>query len=188
MPARIGFGVLLAGEEGVVESFKIVEKAPAAGRRQRPEDFFDAGLVAGRNFAPEGAAFRGEEEDGLAAVAGMFLAFDECVADHAVEDDGDAGFADEEEIDEVGLVHPALAIGEEVEDVELGAGEAEGQEVGFAAAFEEVLHEEEGDEEIVGFGLALHGVIFTLNCMMSNHIWRIFGARPGRSPARERRI
>ena len=128
-----------------MEGLQIVEEGLAAGSGQSTKDLGDSGVVSGRNFAPEGAAFGGEIKDDLAAVPGMFLAADKAVADHAVEDDGDARFADEKLVDEGGLVH--FAVREEIEDVELSAGEA----------FEKALHEEEGDEEIVGFGLAFHG-------------------------------
>jgi len=100
----------------------------------------------------------------------MLVALDEAVADHAVEHNGNARLANEEEFDEGRLVHPPVAIGEEIEDVELGAGQAIRLKEGVAAAFEQTLDEEEGDEEIVGFGLAFHGVTITLNGTMSNYI------------------
>jgi len=151
-----------------VEDFEVGEEGAAAGGGELTEDGLHAGFVAGGDFAPEGAALGGEDEDDLAAVLGVFGADDEAVADHAVEDDGGAGLADEEEFDKEGLFHFSAAVGEEVEDIELGAGEAVGLEEGIAAAFEEALHKKEGDEKIVGSGLAFHATSIRVDRMMSN--------------------
>ena len=100
----------------------------------------------------------------------MLLARNEPVADDAVKDDGDTRFADEQLLHQRSLVHPALVKRKQVEDVELRAGEAEGLEEGLAAALHQALEIEQGNEEIVGFGLAFHGITITLNRMMSNYI------------------
>ena len=60
--------------------------------------------------------------------------------------------------------------GQQVEDVELRPGKAERLEEGVASTLQQALDKKEGDEEIVRFGLAFHGVIITLNGMMSNYI------------------
>ena len=100
----------------------------------------------------------------------MFLPSDKIVPDHAVEHDRNARFANEEQIDQFRLVHPALTIPQKVQNVELRASETERLKEGFTAALKQALHEKEGDQKIVRFGLALHGVIITVNSMMSNYI------------------
>jgi glyoxylase-like metal-dependent hydrolase (beta-lactamase superfamily II) len=170
MPAVARFGVALLGGKGIVEDFQVLEELAATRGRQGAEDLLHAGLVARGDFFPERAALGGQDEDDLAAVLGMLLALDEAVADHAIEHDGDARFADEQELNQCGLIHAAIAGGQQVEDVELRPGQAERLEEGFAAAFEEIMHEKVGDEEIVGFKLAFHGDIITVNSMMSNYI------------------
>jgi glyoxylase-like metal-dependent hydrolase (beta-lactamase superfamily II) len=59
---------------------------------------------------------------------------------------------------------------QEVENVKLRAGQAEGLEEGFAPPLERALHQKEGDEEIVGIRLAFHDITITLNRTMSNYI------------------
>jgi len=100
----------------------------------------------------------------------MFLALDPGVADHAVEHDGDARFAHQQQVDQRDLLHPALVPGQQVEDVELRGGQSIGLEEGVAAALHPILHEKKGDEEIVRFRLAFHDDSITANSKMSNHI------------------
>jgi hypothetical protein len=153
-----------------VQRLQVFEELRAAAGRQRAEDSLHIGLVARRDFFPQRAAPSRQEQDDLPAVLRMFLALDQLVADHAVEHNGNARFAHQQQVDQCGLVHPALVHGEQVEDVELGAGQAMGLEEGVAAAFHQILHEEQGDEEIMRFGLAFHGDSITVNSTMSNYI------------------
>ena len=88
----------------------------------------------------------------------MFLALEEVVADHAVEHDGDARFAHQQQLDERELVHPALMHGQQIEDVELRGGQSVGLKESLAAAFHQILHEKHGDKEIMGFRLAFHKI------------------------------
>jgi hypothetical protein len=138
--------------EGLTENLEIVEKGRSSCGRDGGEYFLHASLVAGDDFLPEAFAFCGEDEDGLAAVFGVLMALDEAIADHAVKDGGSAGFADEKEVDEGGLLEAALAMREEIENVELGGGEAVRLEEGVAAALEKALDEKEANKKIVGLG------------------------------------
>ena len=103
-------------------------------------------------------------------VAGMLLPRDNAIAHDAIEHNRDARFADQQLLHQRGLVHPPLVSSKQVQDIELRTGKAKGLKESLAAALHQALQIEQGDEEIVGFGLAFHPGSITLNCMMSNDI------------------